>query len=397
MTAASYYELSLDWNSHQAQHRDRLVIAQLEQQDDPLSENLQQQLSTLSPGQSEVITLPPEYEIPCYSEDKLYNFESRHFNHTQPDTRIKPVVGRFYPQGFIADVLNGKRNDFTPFRLIQIDDDMMTADLNHPLSRFSIQVTGHCLPHPVTSCQVKQAAPRLLNDLLNSGSGLQVSNPDIATDFYSAYPFKRENDSADSDFYQRPRMVKHLDNCAIEQVKQIYQRLLKPGDKILDLMSSVYSHIPENLQRYQATGLGMNATELAANPQLNSYLLHDLNKNPQLPFARNSFDAVICTSSIEYLTRPIEVLQQLAAVCKSGALVIVTFSTRFFPGKQIHPWSEMHPFERQGMVLDFFIKSGCYGELHSESIRGYARPATDKHYPQSKSSDPVFAVWGKVE
>ncbi len=42
-------------------------------------------------------------------------------------------------------------------------------------------------------------------------------------------------------------MVKHLDDTAINQVKSIYSRLLFPGNKILDLMSSWTSHLPNSL------------------------------------------------------------------------------------------------------------------------------------------------------
>lgn len=396
MSAASYYELSVNWKSRHAQHRDRLVIPQLDKQSDPFAQDLEQQLSILSPGQSVTLNLPAEQVVADYSESNLYHFASGLFENTQRNIALKPMLGRFYPQAFIARALNGNYTNYSPFRLTRITGDSMTADLNHPLSQFSVQINAHCLQHPVTTCKPAQTSGRLLNDLLNAGAGLQACYPSIETDFYSQYPFQRDNDSSDRDFYQQARMIKHLDNCAIEQVKQIYQRLLKPGDKILDLMSSVYSHIPETLQNYKAIGLGMNESELAANTQLDSYLLHDLNNEPQLPFDDSSFDAVICTSSIEYLTRPLEVVRQLAAVCKPGAIVVFTFSTRWFPGKQTQLWSEMHPFERQGLVLDLLVKSGHFCQLQTESIRGYSRPITDKHYPQSKHSDPIFAVWGKL-
>jgi len=73
---------------------------------------------------------------------------------------------------------------------------------------------------------------------------------------------------------------------------------------VLDLMSSWRSHIPENAEPKKLIGLGMNAREMAENPQLDDFVVHDLNKKIRMPFDDNSFDMVICTVSVEYLMNP---------------------------------------------------------------------------------------------
>lgn len=83
-------------------------------------------------------------------------------------------------------------------------------------------------------------------------------------------------------------------------------------------------------------------------------------------------------------------------VTRSGGLVIVAFSTRWFPPKAITLWTEMHPFERQGLVLDFFVKSAKFTDLHTASARGLPRPSNDPHRRTTPLSDPIFAVWGTV-
>jgi hypothetical protein len=72
----------------------------------------------------------------------------------------------------------------------------------------------------------------------------------------------------------------------------------------------------------------------------------------------------------------------------------VTFSNRWFPPKAIDIWSELHEFERMGLVLEFFLKSGQYENLQTYSMRGLPRPQDDKYYPRILFSDPVYAVWG---
>jgi ubiquinone/menaquinone biosynthesis C-methylase UbiE len=124
--------------------------------------------------------------------------------------------------------------------------------------------------------------------------------------------------------------------------------------------------------------------------------VHDLNQQPQLPFADRQFDAVICTVSVEYLTQPLAVMHEIARVTRPGGIVVMTFSDRWFPTKVVDIWTEMHPFERQGLVLDYFLHTGCFSHLHTESTQGLPRPKDDPHIREKSLSDPVFAVWGQV-
>ena len=80
---------------------------------------------------------------------------------------------------------------------------------------------------------------------------------------------------------------------------------------------------------------------------------------------------------------------------KPGGRCIFTFSDRWFPPKVIRLWTELHPFERMGLVLEYFRRTGQFGELATESWRGWPRPEDDKYYPQRRTADPVFAVSGQ--
>jgi hypothetical protein len=73
---------------------------------------------------------------------------------------------------------------------------------------------------------------------------------------------------------------------------------------------------------------------------------------------------------------------------------ILTFSNRWFPPKAIRIWSELHPFERIGLVLDHFRRSGGFIDLHAESLRGHPRPRDDRYIRMTALSDPIYAVWG---
>jgi len=162
---------------------------------------------------------------------------------------------------------------------------------------------------------------------------------------------------------------------------------------VLDLMSSWESHLPDSPGNLQVAGLGMNAVELAANPRLSEQVVQDLNERAELPWPDAVFDIVVCTASIEYLLNPTAVMAQVRRVLKPGGVFVVTFSDRWFPTKAIKVWSELHPFERLGMVLALLQEAG-FRDIHSETRRGLKRPEDDKYIDQRLYADPLFAAWG---
>jgi SAM-dependent methyltransferase len=164
---------------------------------------------------------------------------------------------------------------------------------------------------------------------------------------------------------------------------------------VLDLMSSWVSHLDGIADSTRVSGLGMNAAELAGNPQLVDYAVLDINRETRLPYADGSFDVVVCSVSVEYLAFPFDVFAEVARVLKPGGQCIVTFSDRWFPPKVIGLWTELHPFERMGLVLEYFRRTRQFADMTTESWRGWPRPENDKYYPRRRTADPVFAVSGQ--
>ena len=150
--------------------------------------------------------------------------------------------------------------------------------------------------------------------------------------------FRREDEAPDERFYAEPRLVTHIDEAAIAAVTQLYREYLPADAAVLDLMSSWVSHLPAEVAYSRVVGLGMNRTELAANPRLDGLVVHDLNRTPRLPFADDEFDAAAICVSIQYLTRPVAVLRDLGRVVSRGGLLVITFSNRCFPTKAVRAW-----------------------------------------------------------
>lgn len=170
--------------------------------------------------------------------------------------------------------------------------------------------------------------------------------------------FQRQDESADENFYSQPRFVTHIDDATISSLTEFYQQQIAPGSRVLDLMSSWISHLPEAVGYADVSGLGMNAAELEANPRLNNYCVQDLNVTPTLPFTDNCFDAVLIAVSIQYLIKPIEVMTEISRCLAPGGQCIVAMSHRLFPTKAIQAFHVLPPADRCQVVATYMEKSG---------------------------------------
>jgi SAM-dependent methyltransferase len=204
-----------------------------------------------------------------------------------------------------------------------------------------------------------------------------------------AYPdgfFDRGDPASDAVFYSQPRLVTHIDTAAIAAVSELYAELGIDGSssghrRVLDLMSSWVSHL--RVAPKELVVLGMNAAELGANAIATERIVQDLNTNPLLPLSDESFDAVLCCVSIDYLVRPVEVLREAARVLRPGGLVVITFSNRCFPSKAIAGWLETDDEGRCAIVVDYLRRTGMFDDtqlsLRTPASRGYR-------------GDPLYAV-----
>jgi SAM-dependent methyltransferase len=210
--------------------------------------------------------------------------------------------------------------------------------------------------------------------------------------------FRRDDEEDDAVFYGPPRLVSHLDATAMNTVERLVAGLVCEADpKILDLMSSLDSHLPSRRQFSHVTGLGMNAEELEANPALTLRIVHDINSNPTLPFPDEHFDVVLNVASAEYLTRPIEVFQEVGRVLKPGGLFLVIFSTRWFPPKVVRAWDDAREEERLGIVEEYFRGAGVFATTEFFISMGLPRPEDDRYFSLGVPSDPVFAVFAEKD
>ncbi len=194
--------------------------------------------------------------------------------------------------------------------------------------------------------------------------------------------FERVDESSDRLFYSFARKVVHLDDAAIEAVKEFFREMLPPQGVVLDLMSSWRSHWPEDLPKQRLVGLGLNGEEMADNPKLDDYVVHDVNEAPRLPFEEGLFDAVVLTVSIQYLIHPLEVFREVNRTLKAGGVFAVIFSNRMFPSKAVAIWRAMNDYQHAELVASFFRYAGNF-----EGIDFQDRTPASTEY-----TDPVYVV-----
>ena len=195
--------------------------------------------------------------------------------------------------------------------------------------------------------------------------------------------FTKADPSPDGLFYAQPRFVTHIDDRAIRAVTQIYRDVLPANGRILDLMSSWVSHLPEDVPYAEVVGHGMSEAELSANTRLARHVVQDLNGDATLPFDDASFDAACCCVSVQYLERPVAVLRDLRRVLKPGAPVVITFSDRCFPTKAVLIW-QAADIDRVDLVSLYLARAG------------FAAIAGRHMHVRDRGGDPLWAVTGRA-
>ena len=385
----------LKWKSDGVAHTDGYQASRINIWRDYIPPSLLEEINGKQAGERFELKLSSNDFIQEYAKQSLFQIKSKQFDpQSTPGTQANPAVGRFYPKGILKSVAGVFRANVQPFRLVHVNNGNMMVDFNHPLAGKDLILSG--VVGKVENKETERGGSSVdWMDVLTTGPGMQARWQGQQTDFLSAEAFARDDETSDARFYKEPRLVQHIDDTAIEMIKNTYGRFLKDDMDVLDLMSSWQSHLPEKLSLRRLVGLGLNGLELKKNSRLSEHVIQDLNLSPVLPFESDSFDAVVCTVSVEYLTNPLAIFEEVSRVLRTDGYFIVTFSNRWFPSKAIRIWKELHEFERMGMLLEYFIRSGGYKNLQTYSFRGLPRPHDDKYFPDLIYSDPVYAVWGQ--
>jgi SAM-dependent methyltransferase len=260
---------------------------------------------------------------------------------------------------------------------------------------------------------------------------------------YTTADMNRLDNTADTSFYTQPRFVTHIDDKAIGQLTVFYahefqalllqkqqQNKLQSSIKeeevkldVLDLCSSWISHLPipttttaDGIQYGRVVGIGMNEQELQANQQLSEYFVQDLNQQPLLTqLEDNSFDVVCNVVSVDYLTKPRLVFEEIHRILRPNGVALMSFSNRCFPTKAVNVWLQADDIGRLTIVASYFHYTAdwksieamdlkdvplavperpSFQDLLQNPTKGFAWMNTAAAVAKSNQGDPMFVVKG---
>lgn len=124
----------------------------------------------------------------------------------------------------------------------------------------------------------------------------------------------------------------------------------------------------------RVVGHGLNAQELSRNRRLDHFFVKDLNAEPKLESADSTFDAVLCTVSVQYLEQPEKIFAEIYRILRPGGVCIVSFSNRMFYDKAVAAWREGSEYSRTQLVVQYF-----------QCVAGFTQPEVIKKSPQAST------------
>jgi FKBP-type peptidyl-prolyl cis-trans isomerase 2 len=385
---------ALEWQSTGVKHRDEMWTDQVNMWRDCFTPEFTKALTGTQEGEKVQTEIGVDSFYGPYTEKKIVQLPAARFY--KSDLPVNPIsarLGRYYPQNCLHGASSVLQTSVAPARCISKEENFLRFDLNHPLAGHELTLSAEILKVHSPAVERGGRCEDWLERLSNSGPGMQARYGDIATAFFIAEKMRPDNNSPDHIFYGVPRMVQHLDSIARQTIIRQYAKLIAPGARVLDLMGSWDSHLPSDIDLKTLTVLGMNLEELDANDRATETLFQDLNQNHNLPFEDDSFESIVCTASIEYLTDPLAVFAEIQRLLVPSGVFALAFSNRWFPPKAIKIWTELHEFERLGMVLEMFHRTSGFANINTLTRQGELRPEDDPH-PEYSLSDPVYMAWG---
>lgn len=336
---------TVTWEKDDRTHREVFTGRKVNPVNDVFPRGMRDALEGKSVGDSITLEYEPRYCIPRFKEKLVKTLP---IDRLRPKTRdgrtIIPLKGRFYPQGHINGLLDVYPDTLTPFRLTELTDTTFTADCNHPLANLPITITATIESLEPRGYGTYGSLTHWREATCDWGPGMQAKLNGGSTNFFHSDFFQK----VPSDEATPPSPA--LDTQAQRNIASVHKQFIKHGMRILDTLEA------------RASG---------------------------------TYDALTTTQELEYSTNPVKALCRAAAHLPPGAPVIAAFGEEYALNNVIQGWVDLHPFERMGLVLEYFEQAGLDHNAGTVSFRNGWRDRDDPFFLEKKGvSDSVYLVYG---
>lgn len=182
--------------------------------------------------------------------------------------------------------------------------------------------------------------------------------------------FERIDEGDDAVFFAAGPEREEFIGEEVRIVERFLLEVLPRGGDVLELFARSRSPVSPLLEPRRLVGLGLLEAELAENPGLTEWVVHDLNRCPELPFADSSFDAAFLSGRLPYLVHPVEAFRSVRRVLRPGAPFVVFLSERFVLQKAVRIWRQSSdPRERMELGMAYFRFAGGFAGVAGIDLR----------------------------
>ena len=154
---------------------------------------------------------------------------------------VLPAIGRYYAADFFKQVTGIFDGNKFPCRITALHEDMLDVDFNHPLGDKEIDFILRIVSIHQPGAERGGRCNDIVASSCHHGPGMQDRLAERETDFWSGNPFSRADEADDSVFFKQPSLSPFWDSAALQQVSQLYHRLIQPESDVLDLMAYLLS------------------------------------------------------------------------------------------------------------------------------------------------------------
>lgn len=210
-----------------------------------------------------------------------------------------------------------------------------------------------------------------------------------------------------------------MDEEAVTALKNHYSFYLRDGMSVLELGAAENSYLPENLRLSRHVGVGLNQELMDQNKALTEPpVVMDLAdvtddemglRNEGRLGDADTYDAILFTNTLEFLTKPREVMKSCWRLLKPGGIVLVAFLDRealkdSFGEAQTKMWRNYNDDQHMWMMGSFFqfsVGNGWAGlkgfDISPESAKKDENAVTSLLNQGQKKPNKIFMVQATKE